>query len=108
MTEWIQIVTTLGEPTDAERIARYLVEFRLAACVQVEGPIQSYYRWKGVMETAREWRCHIKTASHLYGEVQDAIRRLHPYELPEIVAYPLSEILPEYRSWMEESLKGND
>jgi periplasmic divalent cation tolerance protein len=109
MSDYIQIVTTTEHQEDAERIARALVEQRLAACVQVAGPITSIYRWHGQIETAREWQCWAKTRRELYDEIEQAIRRLHPYEVPEILAMPVLAGSADYLGWLEqETGKRND
>ncbi len=98
--DYIQVVTTLSTREAAERIASRLVETNLAACAQVAGPISSTYRWKGAVETAQEWQCVAKTRFDLYAAVEKAIREIHPYELPEIVAVPIVAGLAEYLAWI--------
>jgi periplasmic divalent cation tolerance protein len=88
MSEIIQIVTTTVSLAEARAIARALVERRLAACVQIAGPVESVYRWKGAIESAQEWQCWIKTRSELFHPIEQAIAGLHSYELPEILALP--------------------
>ncbi|MEF3169447.1 MAG: divalent-cation tolerance protein CutA [Deltaproteobacteria bacterium] len=100
----IQVVTVTGTREEADRIASVLVERRLAACVQVSGPITSTYRWKGKVETAEEWRCSIKTLARNYQAVEEAIRELHSYELPEIQAFPVMHVLPAFAEWIMESV----
>jgi periplasmic divalent cation tolerance protein len=100
MTDCIQVVTTTERREDAERIARTLVEERLAACVQVAGPITSIYRWQGKIETAEEWQCRAKTRRDLYAKIEQAIRRLHPYETPEILAMPILAGSADYLAWL--------
>ncbi len=104
MSDYIQIVTTAGTRDDAQRIARALVEGRLAACVQVVGPVTSTYRWKGQIETGEEWQCWAKTRQSLYERVEQAIRRLHPYEVPEILALPVLAGNAAYLSWLDEEV----
>ncbi len=89
MADHVQVLTTAGSEEEAARIASALVERRLAACVQVLGPIVSRYRWQGVVEEAEEWQCLAKTEAARYPEVEAAIRELHSYEEPEIVATPI-------------------
>ncbi|MGD0897538.1 MAG: divalent-cation tolerance protein CutA [Thermoguttaceae bacterium] len=101
MHEYIQVVTTLPNREDAGRIARTLVEGRLAACVQVLGPITSTYHWKGAIETSEEWQCWAKSRRELYGRIEEAIRRLHPYELPEILALPIVAGSEDYLAWLD-------
>ena len=98
------MLTTVGSEEDAERISVALVERRLAACVQVAGPIASRYRWQGEVETAREWQCLAKTEAGRYPEVEAAIRELHPYDEPEIIATPIVAGSAGYLAWLSESL----
>ena len=97
----IEIVTTIDDRKAAEELGRRLVEERIVACCQVVGPIRSIYRWKGKVEEADEWYCVMKTRHDLYHRAEEAIKELHPYEVPEIMATALDEILPEYAAWVE-------
>jgi periplasmic divalent cation tolerance protein len=106
MMEFIQIVTTTAHKADAEKIARALVERRLAACVQIGGPITSCYRWQGQVETAEEWLCAIKTRREFYERVEAAIKELHPYQTPEILATPIIAGSPDYLTWLQEQTQG--
>jgi periplasmic divalent cation tolerance protein len=105
MPQYIQVLTTTGRNDDAERIATMLVDERLAACVQVLGPIGSTYRWKNEIENAQEWLCLIKTRMDLYAEVEKAIRAAHPYEEPEIVAVPIVTGSASYLAWIENEVR---
>jgi periplasmic divalent cation tolerance protein len=100
MTTALQVVTTTATQADAETIAAALVERRLAACVQISGPILSRYRWQGALETAEEWVCTIKTTQAGYEAVERAIRELHPYQVPEILATPVVAGNPAYLEWL--------
>ncbi len=104
MLDIIQIVTTLPDEESAQRIARALVEGGLAACVQISGPVESIYRWQGKVESAQEWQCWIKTTSARYAEVAAAIRSLHPYAVPEILALPIIAGDADYLRWLIESV----
>jgi periplasmic divalent cation tolerance protein len=104
MTDYAQVLTTVGSEEEARRLAEALVERRLAACVQVVGPITSRYRWRGEIEEAREWQCLAKTESARYPQLEAAIRELHSYEQPEIVALPILEGSAGYLSWISSSL----
>jgi periplasmic divalent cation tolerance protein len=104
MTDCVQVLTTAGSEEEAERIAAALVERRLAACVQVSGPIVSRYRWQGGLEREREWQCLVKTTREGFDAVAAAIRELHSYEEPEIVATPIVAGSPGYLAWVEESV----
>jgi periplasmic divalent cation tolerance protein len=101
MDSYIQVITTISARPRAEKIARALIDKRLAACVQIAGPIKSIYRWKGRIETAREWVCVIKTKSRLYKKVEIVIKRLHPYEIPEIIAMPITAANKDYLKWIK-------
>lgn len=104
METYIQVTTATEKREDAERIARALVEARLAGCVQILGPMTSVYRWKGKIETAGEWLCLVKSREDLYGAVEGAIRSLHPYETPEIIALPITAGSRDYLDWLAGSL----
>jgi periplasmic divalent cation tolerance protein len=105
MSDYIQVVTTVECREDADRIARELVESRLAACVQVVGPVTSTYRWRGKIEAAQEWQCWAKTRRDRYDEVERAIRRIHSYEIPEILALPILAGSAKYLAWLDEELR---
>ncbi len=105
MTNIIQVTTTVSDQADAERIAASLVAQKLAACVQVSGPIESTYRWKGQIESSQEWVCAIKTREELFAEVEQVIRSLHSYGEPEIIAVPITAASDGYREWVLASVK---
>jgi periplasmic divalent cation tolerance protein len=94
------VLTNLPDQASAENLARELVEQKLAACVNILAACTSIYRWQGNIENATEIPLLIKTTSAAYPALEDAIRRLHPYELPEIVQVPLSGGLPAYIQWL--------
>lgn len=96
----ILILTTLPERAAAEALARELLATRLAACIQIGATVHSLYHWRGEIETAAETPVTIKTRAGLYPRVEEAIRRRHPYELPEIVAVPITYGLPAYLDWI--------
>ena len=101
MVEFLQVLTTAGSRDEADAIAQALVEVRLAACVQVVGPITSRYWWEGAMETTEEWLCLAKTTADRYPEVETAIRERHSYDEPEIVALAVVEGSPSYLDWVK-------
>ena len=98
----IQIVTTLGNQADAMRLAEQLVGQRLAACVQVAGPLVSLYRWQGKLERAEEWQCTLKTIERHAEAAMKAILLAHPYEQPEILLLPVIGSSAGYRQWVAE------
>jgi periplasmic divalent cation tolerance protein len=105
VTDFVQVVTTAASREDAGTIARRLLADRLAGCVQVSGPIESSYRWEGDIETAREWYCVIKTSRALFPEVERAIRSVHPYDEPEILAVPVVLGSDGYLGWLAGALR---
>ena len=105
MIEYIQVLTTVEHRTDAENIAEVLVQKRLAACVQIIGPMKSYFHWQGKLESAEEYLCQIKTKNDLFQELETVLKNIHPYEVPEILAIPLSNVGGAYRNWLASELK---
>ena len=104
MTDKRIVLSTAGSEEEARKIAQALVERRLAACVNIVGPIQSVYRWKGAVESAPEHLLIIKTTAAAFPRVRDAIRELHSYELPECVMLQIEAGSEDYLKWMGESV----
>ena len=98
--EFIQINTTINSQEGAQKIAQTLVKRHLAACVHVAGPITSTYWWQGKIETEQEWTCAAKTRRDLYSNAEKAIREVHPYDEPEIVALPIVDGSRGYLDWI--------
>ena len=94
------VLTNLPDADSAGRVARLLVEQRLAACVNVLAPCTSVYRWQGALETASELPLLIKTTAANYPALEALIRDRHPYELPEILAVDVQGGLPDYLAWV--------
>ena len=94
------VLTNLPDRPSADSLAAGVVERGLAACVNILSFCQSVYRWKGVVERAEEVPLLIKTTEACYPTLQDFIRTQHPYETPEIVAFPLTHGLPDYLGWV--------
>jgi periplasmic divalent cation tolerance protein len=103
--EYIQVSTTVAKRSDAERIAKVLLDKKLLACTQIIGPVTSVYRWKGKIEKSKEWLCLAKSKKSRYKEIEEAIKRIHPYELPEIIAVPIIEGSKEYIGWMQKQVR---
>jgi periplasmic divalent cation tolerance protein len=101
MAEYIQVVTTADSPDLAGKIAQTLLEGRAAACVQVFGPVQSKYWWKGKIEEAEEWVCMIKARSAHYDRIEALISEAHSYEVPEILAFSVQQGSQRYLEWLE-------
>ena len=94
------VITNLPNQDSAAKLAHVLVERRLAACINILSPCRSLYRWQGKTEDAEEFPMLIKTTKDRYADLEAAIRAGHPYELPEIIAIPLSGGLPAYLEWV--------
>ncbi|HEY6466473.1 MAG TPA: divalent-cation tolerance protein CutA [Candidatus Acidoferrales bacterium] len=102
----IVVLTNCASSKEARRIARALVDKRLAACVNIIAtPVESLYRWKAKVEKAREYSLLIKTKRDCFPAVERTIRELHSYEVPEIIAVPVVAGSREYLAWLEENLR---
>ncbi len=105
MTDKRIVLTTAGSADEARKIADALVERRLAACVNIVGPITSVYRWRGTVENAQEWLLLVKTTLALFERVRAAIRELHSYELPECVEIAIEDGSTEYLEWIGDNVR---
>lgn len=94
------VITNAPDRDTALKIAHALIERKLAACVNILAECTSVYRWHGELETATEVPLLVKTRAEIYDEVEAAIKSLHPYELPEIVAVGIERGLPDYLDWV--------
>ena len=97
----IQVITAAPKKEEAEKIAKKLVEKRLAACVQIIAPVASIYRWEEEIVTGEEWLCLIKTSRKLFDRVERTILEIHPYEVPEILAMPVVAGNSKYLDWLD-------
>src|SRR5512141_977266 len=102
------VFTNLPDRESAEKLASLLIERRLAACVNILAPCASVYRWQGQIKHDEEHPLLIKTVSARYAELEASIRAHHPYELPEIIAVPISGGLPAYLQWVESETHNNE
>lgn len=105
MTDKRVVLTTCGSPEEARRMARELVERRLAACVNIIPQIESVYLWKDQVETATEYLLMIKTTAAAFERLRDAIRELHSYDLPECVQIVIEDGSAAYLDWIGESVR---
>ena len=103
--EYIEVKTTIDKKDTAEEIAGMLVERRLASCVQILGPIKSIYWWKDNIEKTDEWILIIKTKMALYNELEDAIKSVHPYEVPEIIVSSIVGGNSDYLKWINDEVR---
>ena len=102
---YITVQTTIDSKEGAQKIADALVRQRLAACVQIAGPIISIYWWQGQIEQAEEWVCTAKTSADLYSKLEQVIREHHTYETPEILATAIVEGNKQYLAWIDDETK---
>ena len=100
------VFSTFPDSDTARRLAQTLVEERLAACANLLPAVESIYRWKGAVENATEVLAILKTTTETYPRLEQRLKELHPYELPEIVAISLAGGLAGYLAWVEESTGG--
>ena len=101
----VLITTTTATKEDARKIASQLVEERLAACVQIVEPITSVYTWKGTIQEEQEILLLIKSTQDLVAPIAQLLDRIHPYEVPELIATPIIDGSTAYLSWLGESLR---
>ena len=99
------IISTAGSREEASRIARALVEEKLAACVNIVGPIQSVYRWEGKIDSSQEFLMLIKTTSRISGVAITRIRELHSYDLPEAIEMNIDGGSSDYLKWIRDTVK---
>ena len=106
MTGFIEVRTAIDSLEDAQKIAETVVKKRLAACVQISGPMTSTYWWQGKIEQAQEWLCTAKTRKDLYPELEQAIREVHTYDEPEILASEVVAGSQGYLDWLRRETEG--
>jgi len=108
MTDKIVVFSTCSTPEEAAKIARKLIEERLAACVNVAPSVRSFYRWKGAIEEADECLLVIKSSRDLFDRLRLELEKAHTYEVPEVVAVPVVDGSPNYLNWVDAELKLTD
>lgn len=103
--KYVVALVACGSRAEARRIAREIVSRRLAACANLlETPVQSVYRWKGKVEKAREFLLLIKTSAGRLAALEAEVKRLHSYDVPEFIAFPIVAGSPAYLKWLEKCL----
>jgi periplasmic divalent cation tolerance protein len=104
MTDKIVVLTNCGSADEAAKIARALVEKKLAACVNMMPAVRSFYRWKGAIEDEQESLLVIKSSRALFNDLRVEIEKLHSYELPEVIAVPIVDGSEGYLEWLDREL----
>jgi len=100
------VLVTCGSRAEARKIAKTVVDARLASCVNILGaPIESIYRWKGEVETASEFLLVMKTTKARFSKLRDAVLKAHSYDVPEIIALPIMAGSPNYLEWIAASVR---
>lgn len=105
MTDKVVIMVTASSLRECRKIARHLVESKLAACVNITQPVQSVYRWKGKVTDDKEFLLIIKTTRELFAEIKTEISKLHSYQTPEIICLPIIDGSQDYLQWLSDSVK---
>jgi len=105
MDEVLVVLTTVPNLTIAKTVARYLVGQKMAACVNIQPGVKSYYQWEGVIRQANEVTLLVKTTRLRYPDVEAAIKAMHPHQVPEIIALPVTAGLQSYLGWIADVLK---
>jgi periplasmic divalent cation tolerance protein len=105
MTDKIVILSTCSTEQEAERLARLLVEEKLAACVSIIPRMRSFYHWKGAVETSDECLLLVKSSRALFEELRVRLEAAHTYETPELLALPIVEGAPNYMNWLAGNLR---
>ncbi|MGB9823546.1 MAG: divalent-cation tolerance protein CutA [Candidatus Hydrothermia bacterium] len=108
MQEFVQVITTTNNEEVAKKIAQILLEKKLAGCVQIIGPINSLYWWKGKIEEDKEFLIFIKSSKSLYKEIEKEIKAVHNYEVPEILCQSILDGNPDYLSWLKSVIQSTD
>ena len=103
MSEFVVVLVTVASEQEGEKIAREVVEGRLAACVNIVGPVRSLYRWEGKVADDREYLLLIKTRAGLFPRLEARVREVHSYEVPEVVALPVTAGSEAYLRWLAQS-----
>jgi periplasmic divalent cation tolerance protein len=106
MTDHIVVLSTCPDEPAAARLARLLVEQKLAACVSVVPAVRSFYRWKDAVESAGECLLVIKSSRALFGALREALEKAHSYEVPEVLALAVVDGSPNYLNWLQSNLRG--
>jgi len=103
--DFVEVIVTYPSKEEARKAAKLLMEGLYAACVQIYGPVESTYWWKGKVESSPEWVLTAKTKRRVYKELERVIKRTHPYDVPQIIALPIIDGLKEYLDWIDREVR---
>lgn len=103
MTEYLLVISSCPDKESADTIARELVGHQLAACVHITQPVQAIYRWEGELCQSTEVQLHIKCLSAQYQAIEAKISQIHPYDVPELIALPITAGSEPYLQWIKET-----
>lgn len=104
-SELLIATTTVSSRELADAIAHSLIQDQIAACVQIDGPITSYYRWQGKVEQAAEWRLTIKSLESVAAKLHQKVLAIHPYDVPQWVVVAADSVSPDYLQWVQQSVQ---
>ncbi len=104
MSPILEVSTTVPSAAEAESIAQKLIELQVAACVQIHGPITSFYRWEGAVHRSEEWKLLIKSNINMKERLELTVAKLHPYSVPEILVVECQASNP-YATWVDSNVK---
>ena len=105
MTDKVVILVTASSRRECRKIARHLVESKLAACVNMTAAVESIYHWEGKIADEKEYVLLIKSTRELFPEIKAEIAKLHSYTVPEIICLPIIDGSADYLQWVSESVK---
>jgi periplasmic divalent cation tolerance protein len=105
MTEKVVVLVTVASKKESRKIAKHMVDSRLAACVNITQHIESVYRWEGKVASGKEFQLFIKSTRDLFPEIKSAIAKVHSYQMPEIICIPIVEGAQDYLDWIADSVK---
>lgn len=108
LNKYIMVLTTIDDFEKGKKISKIVVDKKLAACVQIIGPIQSIYFWRGKTEESKEWLILMKTKMGIYKDLEELIIKMHPYVTPEIIYFKIEGGLEKYFKWIDNSLEGKE
>ena len=103
-TDYIIVLVTTATKEEAEKIVQHLLNAKLIACGNIVGPVTSFFRWSGKVERAEEYLALMKSRKDLFAKLSEAVKALHSYEVPEILALPVVEGSKAYLDWLERYL----